>query len=158
SKVFLEAIDNKAYVRFKYLSKTHLVKPLFLFPRRSKLLLYGYDLVLNEEVEFEVRYIEDLEIETTPFIKNLHPKMLLSMRNDVEFALDNMLYVRFDYTNLKGEQSLRTIGHFNYTEDYKNYGYDREHIRGHCFLRGEERTFKLLRFDNGTVLNLSYNE
>ena len=79
------------------------------------------------------------------------------MKEQVELAKDNGLYLRFEYTNANFEDSLRTIGFFDYTDEFVKFGYIFEHITGMCFLRKEKRSFKIERIRHLGGLALSFD-
>lgn len=56
-----------------------------------------------------------------------------------------------------GEYSERTLSFFDFTDEFDIYGYDRQHIKGFCYRRLENRSFRLERISRLSILDMSYN-
>lgn len=66
-------------------------------------------------------------------------------KNALSQAIRNNLKVIIKYYSLKSEITERLIGNIEFTEEFDQYGYYGEHIKAYCYLRNEERHFKIDR-------------
>ncbi len=146
-------------LRFSYSNGAmHLVKPVKLKKDRTVWYLMAFDYIHNVENTFEIRLIEVPETEEKPFLYNKAFSNLKEVQQQIDLAVDNQLYIRFEYVNKNLEGSVRTVGNFDYTDEFIIFGYSgRQFISGYCFKRNEDRTFKLERIRHLTVLNLAFS-
>ncbi len=157
-EIIERAIESKQYLKFRYSNGLiHLVSPKEIKKKRTVPVLIAFDYVDNVNLEFEVRLIDTLVMEKEPFIIDSKYKSLDNAREILQMAIDNGLYLRFEYTNYHGKDSLRTIGFFDYTDEFDIWGYEREHFSGMCFFRKEKRSFKIERIRHLWVLSLSFD-
>lgn len=66
----------------------------------------------------------------------------------IEQAIRENRSLYFTYTKYSGERSNRNVSNINYSNKYGEYGYYKDHIKGYCQLRNEERTFRISRMSN----------
>ena len=77
-----------------------------------------------------------------------------SIRKLIEMAISKGYTIEMDYTNYKGESSLRKISKLEFTQEFLDFGYEhKQHFKGYCHNRLEERSFKLGRIDYMKILN-----
>ncbi|SDA96003.1 hypothetical protein SAMN03080617_04163 [Algoriphagus alkaliphilus] len=156
----IEEIKNKSlFCTFNYAnSSIQLVQPIRIETTRSVSKLIAYDFIQNKEQEFEVRLISDLIEIQSPFYQTLDSNQgLTKLREAMDLAINNMLYVRFTYTNANYENSLRTLGPLDYTQEFDGWGYHRQHIAGYCHYRKENRSFRIDRIRQLWILNFGFD-
>jgi hypothetical protein len=72
----------------------------------------------------------------------------------IEKAINNDYTIEMKYTNWSNESSLRKVSDLEYTIEFMKDGYDfKEHFKGFCHKRNEERSFKLSRINYMKILN-----
>ena len=70
----------------------------------------------------------------------------------IDNAIVNNKVITIKYRNYDGEVSTRTLSELRYNTDYENTGQSKSHIKGHCSLRNEDRTFKIDRIVNVEII------
>jgi hypothetical protein len=146
------------YCSFNYANETaHIVKLIRLFFERSVHKMTCYDYIKNQDLEFETRLIANIKTFESPFLYD----SVIGGGNDnlnrsLETAMNNMLFVRFEYTNYDGDDSLRTLGPLDYTDEFNARGYHKDHISGYCHKRDENRNFRIQRIRQLWILNVGF--
>lgn len=70
----------------------------------------------------------------------------------IEQAIRENKDLEFNYTKYSGETSRRRVSDISLCNDYEDFGYNNDHIRGFCHIRSEERTFKISRMSSVQIL------
>lgn len=60
-------------------------------------------------------------------------------------AINGNNKIKILYENFNGESSERQLSDLKLSEDFNDYSYDKQHVKGFCLLRNEERSFKIDR-------------
>lgn len=72
----------------------------------------------------------------------------------INLAIKKEKSIEMKYTNWNGETSIRKVSNLKYTEEFLQNGYSyKEHIKGYCHKRLEERSFKLTRISFLKILD-----
>lgn len=75
------------------------------------------------------------------------------IQNLISIAVEKKYSVQMTYTNYDLITSERKVDNLQYTEEFIIDGYEyKEHFKGYCLLRNEERSFKISRIDYLKVL------
>lgn len=69
----------------------------------------------------------------------------MSIESEIKRAITYKCDIEIKYEKYNGETSKRKVSDISYNNDYKEYGYNNDHIKGYCHLRNEERTFRISR-------------
>ena len=83
----------------------------------------------------------------------------MSIRTEIDRAIRTGKDIEIEYVKYDGTRSKRRVSNISYCNDYEDYGYENDHIRGYCHLRGEDRHFKIDRIQSirvlpdGTIVN-----
>lgn len=99
------------------------------------------------------------QVVTVPIIKT--PEKSLDSNNYkleylISIAIDNGYTVQMTYTNFSLITSNRKVSDLVYTKEFMIDGYEyKEHFSGYCWLRNEERSFKISRIDYLKILNIN---
>lgn len=154
-----ELVMKKHFCTFNYGNNSiHLVQPKKIEIIRSITKLIAYDYIQNKDQEFEIRLIDNIEEIQSPFFQTLdHNQGLNKFQEALDLAINNMLYVRFTYTNANFEDSIRTLGPLDYTQEFDGWGYHRQHIAGYCHYRKETRSFRIDRIRQLWILNMGFD-
>lgn len=78
----------------------------------------------------------------------------MSIESEIKQAITYKYDIEIKYEKYNGEASKRKVSNISYNNDYKDYGYNNDHIKGYCHLRNEERTFRISRITAVRVLPL----
>lgn len=105
--------------------------------------------IKNNDIIVDPRVIEFYNTKTIPqsvnVAKPFQPKSSLSIREELMNAINGKHKVKIVYENFNGETSERQLSDLKLTDDFNSFGYDKQHIKGFCHLRNEERSFKIDR-------------
>ena len=63
----------------------------------------------------------------------------------IDQAIREKKDVVFKYTKYSGETSQRRVSNIAYSNEYGQYGFQNDHIKGYCHKRKEDRTFRMSR-------------
>ena len=69
----------------------------------------------------------------------------MSIETEIQRAIAEGCNIEIKYQKYDGEMSVRELSGLSYNNDYGEYGYKNDHIKGYCNLRNEERTFRISR-------------
>ena len=78
----------------------------------------------------------------------------MSIESEIKRAITYKYDIEIKYEKYNGETSKRKVSNISYNNDYLEYGYNNDHIKGYCRLRNEERTFRISRITAVRVLPL----
>lgn len=67
-------------------------------------------------------------------------------------AINNNNRVRMSYENYNGETSERELSNIKMSNEFKQNGYEDDHIKAYCHLRKEDRTFRIDRIANIEII------
>ncbi len=108
--------------------------------------------IRNNDIIVDPRVIEFYKTKSIPQIRKpaikIQPKNKLSIKDELEKAIKGKHKIKIQYENLDGEVSERELSNIQITDDFNSFGYDKQHIKGFCHLRNEERSFKISRIKN----------
>lgn len=108
--------------------------------------------IRNNDIIVDPRVIEFYKTKSIPPTKsptNLNqPKNGLSIKDELQKAINGNHKIKIQYENFDGEVSERELSELKMTEEFNDFGYDKQHIKGFCHLRNEERSFKISRIKN----------
>lgn len=76
----------------------------------------------------------------------------MSIESEIKRAITYKYDIEIKYEKYNGETSQRKVSNISYNNDYMDYGYNNDHIKGFCHLRNEERTFRISRITAVRVL------
>jgi predicted DNA-binding transcriptional regulator YafY len=76
-------------------------------------------------------------------------------RHIIDKAILEKQRLYFTYTKYSGERSTRNVSNISYSNEYGEYGYSNDHIKGYCHTRNEDRTFRISRISNVSLTPLS---
>lgn len=74
-------------------------------------------------------------------------------RQIIDQAIRENRRLFFTYTKYSGEKSTRSVSKIKYCNEFGDFGYNNDHIRGYCHLRNEDRTFRINRMSNMSFSN-----
>jgi hypothetical protein len=77
---------------------------------------------------------------------------MATIRETIERAIRERKSIEIVYIKYSGEASKRIVSDIRFCNDYDEYGYSNDHIRGYCHLRNEERTFKIDRIRSASIV------
>jgi len=105
--------------------------------------------IKNNDIIVDPRVIEFYKTKSIPqkktkinFTKN---QITTSINEELLKAINGKHKIRILYENFNGEISEREISDLKLTDEFNEYGYNKQHIKGFCHLRKEERSFKIDR-------------
>jgi ATP-dependent DNA helicase PIF1 len=105
--------------------------------------------IRNNDIIVDPRVIEYYKTKSIPQAKTTtilnQPKKDLSIKDELQKAINGNHKIKIQYENFDGEVSEREISELKMTEEFNDFGYDKQHIKGYCHLRNEERSFKISR-------------
>ena len=108
--------------------------------------------IRNNDIIVDPRVIEYYKTKSIPLAKTVtilnQPKKDLSIKDELQKAIIGKYKIKIQYENFDGELSEREISGLKMTEEFNDFGYDKQHIKGFCHLRNEERSFKISRIKN----------
>lgn len=108
--------------------------------------------IRNNDIIVDPRVIEFYKTKSIPPTKS--PTILnqskngLSIKDELQKAISGNHKIKIQYENFDGEVSERELSELKMTEEFNDFGYDKQHIKGFCHLRNEERSFKISRIKN----------
>lgn len=76
----------------------------------------------------------------------------MSIEKEIERAIANGYDIEIKYVKYNGESSQRRLSNITYNNEFGDYGYNNDHIKGYCHLRNEERTFRISRINAIRIL------
>lgn len=76
----------------------------------------------------------------------------MSIESELKRAIINGYDIEIKYVKYGGETSHRKISNISYDNEYGDYGYNNNHIKGYCHLRNENRSFRISRISAIRVL------
>ena len=89
-----------------------------------------------------------------PPIKRVYNSNNTAISTLIEMAVNKGFDIEMNYTNWKGEISIRKVSDLDYTSEFLEKGYDyKQHFKGYCHKRLEERSFKIDRISYLKLLN-----
>lgn len=164
SSVIIQNIDEAIKTRRYYLTGNKLVKPQSITARSGLYFLRAYDLVQNTTIEIPI--LNTTTVNPTAAFLNQAPKfdadtsiMYENVQSEmitlIQDAIKNRSFLRLQYKNRNDRVTVRTLKEYKleeYTENDKNIIF----LTGYCFLRREERTFRLERIQNLQELDLTF--
>lgn len=110
--------------------------------------------IRNSDIIVDPRVIQYYKTKSIPKgvgqIKNTVNKA--SIKENLLKAISNGSKVKILYENFHGETSERILSNIQITENFHEFGYDKEHIKAFCSLRNEERSFKIDRMKNIEII------
>lgn len=108
--------------------------------------------IRNNDIIVDPRVIEFYKTKSIPPTKSPtilnQPKNGLSIKDELQKAISGNHKIKIQYENFDGEVSERELSELKMTEEFNDFGYDKQHIKGFCHLRNEERSFKISRIKN----------
>ena len=108
--------------------------------------------IRNNDIIVDPRVIEYYKTNSIPQAKTTtilnQPKKDLSIKDELQKAINGKHKIKIQYENFDGEISEREISELKMTKEFNDFGYDKQHIKGYCHLRNEERSFKISRIKN----------
>lgn len=112
--------------------------------------------IRNNDIIVDPRVIEFYNTKSIPQPKTdlfvSEPKRELSIKDELQRAIRGNYKIKILYKNFNGEVSERQLSELKMTDDFNEFGYDRQHISGYCHLRNEERRFKISRIKNIEII------
>lgn len=73
-------------------------------------------------------------------------------RSIIDQAIYSNAGISFTYTKYNGERTTRYVSNISYSNEFGEYGYNNDHIKGYCHLRNAERTFRISRMSNISLI------
>ena len=108
--------------------------------------------IRNNDIIVDPRVIEFYKTKSIPPTKSPtilnQPKNGLFIKDELQKAISGNHKIKIQYENFDGEVSERELSELKMTEEFNDFGYDKQHIKGFCHLRNEERSFKISRIKN----------
>lgn len=108
--------------------------------------------IRNNDIIVDPRVIQFYKTKSIPQAKLpailSQPKNSLSIKDELQKAISGNHKIKIQYENFDGEVSERELSELKMTEEFNDFGYDKQHIKGFCHLRNEERSFKISRIKN----------
>ena len=68
-------------------------------------------------------------------------------------AINENKAIKIQYKKFDGEVSARELSNIAFNNSFETDGFFNDHIKGFCNLRQEERTFKIERIVNVTIID-----
>lgn len=108
--------------------------------------------IRNNDIIVDPRVIEYYKTKSIPQSKQTNilsqPRTEISIKDELQKAINGKHNIKIQYENFDGEVSERELSNVQMTDDFNSFGYDKQHIKGFCHLRNEERSFKISRIKN----------
>lgn len=105
--------------------------------------------IRNNDIIVDPRVIEYYKNKSIPqsrqLISTTKPSSTGFIRDEILKAIDGRHSIKILYENFNGETSERQLSDLKLTNDFNEFGYDKQHVKGFCHLRNEERSFKIDR-------------
>ncbi len=104
--------------------------------------------IKNNDIIVDPRVIEFYKTKSIPKSNKAKPNVPTnkpSIREELLTAVNNGSKVKVLYENFNGEASERVLSNLQITDDFNDFGYDKQHVKAFCHLRNEERSFKIDR-------------
>jgi predicted DNA-binding transcriptional regulator YafY len=67
------------------------------------------------------------------------------IKGKIRQAISSNHDIKIEYIKYDGTYSSRRLSDVSFNNEFKLEGYNNDHIKGFCHLRGEERTFRISR-------------
>lgn len=104
--------------------------------------------IRNKDIIVDPRVIDYYKYKSIP--QKTNPEIAIeqnrtSIKDEILKAITGKHKVRILYENFNGETSERQLSDLTFTTEFNEFGYDKQHIKGFCHLRNEERSFKIDR-------------
>lgn len=74
------------------------------------------------------------------------------IRSKIRQAISNTHDIKIAYRKYDGTSSARRLSNITFNNEFKSDGYNNDHIKGFCHLRGEERTFRISRITSIEII------
>jgi len=149
---------------YKIDTHNQLIRPQSVTSRSGRYILRAFDFVYNSIVEIPIHEKTELII-TEPFLNQaptfdsdaviMHEKVQNEILSLIKNAKQNQSFLRLQYKNRNDKVTIRTIQDYQLQEIEENVK-KVTFLTGYCFLRREQRTFRLERIQKVQELNLSY--
>lgn len=68
-----------------------------------------------------------------------------AIKSKITQAISSKHDIKITYIKYDGTSSARRLSNITFNNEFKSDGYNNDHIKGFCHLRGEERTFRISR-------------
>lgn len=108
--------------------------------------------IRNNDIIVDPRVIEYYKTKSIPQSKLTNilsqPRTETSIKDELQKAINGKRKIKIQYENFDGEVSERELSNLQMTDDFNSFGYDKQHVKGFCHLRNEERSFKISRIKN----------
>ena len=108
--------------------------------------------IRNNDITVDPRVIEYYKTKSIPQLKLTNilsqPRTEKSIKDELQKAINGKRKIKIQYENFDGEVSERELSNLLMTDDFNSFGYDKQHVKGFCHLRNEERSFKISRIKN----------
>lgn len=149
-----------------------LIKPLTISYRSGYVIMTAFDFVRNKNQELTItndtdfKEEEQLYISEAPNFKLITSipgsewKLVDTISDLMKIAVEKKYYLRIQYKNLNGENSMRTLKDLKIhvtLEDNGTGPEEVEYLEGYCHFRKAIRYFKVDRIIKIQVLNLVYS-
>jgi ATP-dependent DNA helicase PIF1 len=112
--------------------------------------------IKNNDIIVDPRVIEYYRTKSIPKIAEpitpVEVNKPISIKDEVLKAIHEKHKVKILYENFNGEISERQLSDLKLTEDFNDFGYDKQHIKAFCHLRNEERSFKIDRIKKVEII------
>ncbi|MDH7460857.1 WYL domain-containing protein [Chitinophagaceae bacterium 26-R-25] len=164
SSDILQAIANAIGTKEYYNLKDDLIQPKTIAYRSGLYFLKAFSLKKNSLIEIRIDNTINLT-KINPFVKKapsfdsgaimIYEQIKKEMNDLIEIAAKESSYLRLQYKNRNDQVTVRTI------KDYQLHEFEEGEkkiaiVTGYCFLRHENRTFRLDRIQNLQELNLKF--
>ncbi len=104
--------------------------------------IYPSDIIVDTRV---IEYYDNRAIPVSIQPQAMIQENTTTIKEVVFKAIKGEHKVKIFYENFNGEISERLLSNLYLTDEFDEYGYDRQHIKAFCHLRDEERSFKISR-------------
>lgn len=104
--------------------------------------------IKNNDIIVDPRVIEFYKTKSIPKSNKANSIVStnkLSIKEELLTAVKNGNKIKVLYENFNGEASERILSNLQITDDFNDFGYDKQHVKAFCHLRNEERSFKIDR-------------
>lgn len=115
------------------------------------------DIIVNPRVVeyYRTRSIpQSIPIQSTDATETISA---LLIREQLLKAIDGNHKVKILYKDANGATSERQLSDLKLTDKFNDFGYNKEHVKGFCHLRNEERSFKIDRIKKIEIIERSNN-
>lgn len=104
--------------------------------------------IRNNDIIVDPRVIQFYKTKSIPKSNTtipIVPTNKRSIKEELLTAVNNGNRIKVLYENFNGEASERILSNLQITDDFNDFGYDKQHVKAFCHLRNEERSFKIDR-------------